>query len=388
MTGTAPSIRQQLALRSDTVSAGTLPYAHPKDLMIPGTKEHLVGADGHFNAYDNADAIAKNRMFVQASATGAVMTDEQAARYGRTPITAAEKAQLVRQNNEEVIAAYHSPDARDWQALGSDMGNYLYETANRQGIMRRLFKRCEVLQGNIPRIPVLYKNVMGWVASSASTIEAQHVRNKFLMPPEIYFEAFPVIGERDIAQSPGDLLEAKLLEAQEATMAQEDRTAFRLIQKVLGSANPVITIQGGLTPSNLGLMRSQILSWNLPVQTLVFASDIWNDMTTNTSFGAFYDPVTQYEIVQTGVLGRILGMEIVSDAYRVPTQKVLNQGDIYLFTSPEYLGGYTDRGPIQANEINASALGLGYPGRGWHMWELLSMGVVGGRGIAYARRQS
>lgn len=375
----------ELILRSQSVAAGArTPLFHPKELKIDGTKEHLVGRDGNLNAYDRFDAMQKVNMLVQANATGMLMNDAQAKRLGL--VTAADRAQRAKERKEAVLSAYHSPDNRDWQALGADMGNYLYETADREGLMRRLFKRCEVTQGNYPRIPVLYKNVFGFVASSASMIEAQHVRNKFLMPPEIYFEAFPVIGERDLAQSPGDLLEAKLLEAQEATMAAEDRLAFKLINKVVGASNPAITIQGGLTPANLGLMRSQILSWNLPVSTLVFASDLWTDITTNTSFGAFYDPVTQYEIVQTGVLGRILGMQIVSDAFRVPPQKVLNQGQLYLFTEPEYLGGYTDRGPIVANEINASALGLGYPGRGWHMWELLSLALVGGRGVAYAQR--
>jgi hypothetical protein len=51
----------QLSLRSDQpqVRAGTLPYVHPTELKIPGTREHLVSRDGHFSAYDNRDAIRR-----------------------------------------------------------------------------------------------------------------------------------------------------------------------------------------------------------------------------------------------------------------------------------------------------------------------------------------
>jgi hypothetical protein len=111
---------------------------------------------------------------------------------------------------------------------------------------------------------------------------------------------------------------------------------------------------------------------------------VLNDITTNTTFGSFYDPVSQYEVVQTGYIGRILGISMITDAFRVPQQKVLNQGDIYLLTSPEFLGAYTDRGPVVANEVNASQSGHGVPARGWHLYELMSMTVANSRGVVFA----
>ena len=78
----------------------------------------------------------------------------------------------------------------------------------------------------------------------------------------------------------------------------------------------------------------------------------------------------------------------MTDAYRVPQQKVLNAGDIYLLTSPEFLGAYTDRGPVVANEVNASSSGHGVPARGWHLFETMSMTVANSRGIVYASATS
>ena len=79
-----------------------------------------------------------------------------------------------------------------------------------------------------------------------------------------------------------------------------------------------------------------------------------------------------------------LGISLVTDAYRVPQQRVLNLGDMYLLTSPEFLGAYTDRGPVVANEVNASSAGHGVPARGWHLFETMSMTVPNSRGLVYA----
>jgi hypothetical protein len=209
-----------------------------------------------------------------------------------------------------------------------------------------------------------------------------------LLPPEFYIEAHLWVEEREIYQSPGDILEEKLMEGQEAIMTREDAVMVSLFNAQVGGSNAPLTIVGGFTPQNLGLMRSELLQWNLPATLLFFASNVLNDITTNTTFGTFYDPVSQYEVVQTGFIGRILGISLITDAYRVPQQKVLNAGDIWLLTSPEFLGAYTDRGPVVANEVNASASGHGVPARGWHLFETMSMTVANSRGLVYASASS
>jgi hypothetical protein len=169
-------------------------------------------------------------------------------------------------------------------------------------------------------------------------------------------------------------------------MVREDRIWKSLADQVAGLANTPITIVGGFTPQNLGLMRSQIMQWQLPTNMLTFASDVLNDITTSTSFGAWYDPVSQYEIVQTGYIGKLLGIQLLTDAFRVPQLKVLNQGQIYLTSQPDYHGAYTDRGPVTANEQNASQSGHGVPARGWHLYEVLSMVLANARSVVSALR--
>lgn len=348
---------------------------HATEINRRGSNEKLVGRGGEINASSRNDLLKAIHQLLASMEDGTVMSKSD------------EQAISVQASNQQVVAAYSDPDPRQWKALGQAIGTELYETANREGIMRRVLMRADVTQGSIPRIPFAFKTTFAYQATSPAAIQPILVRNKYLLPPEFYIEGHIWIEEREIYQSPADILEEKLLEAQEAVMTREDVVLKKLLDAHVGLSNTPLTITGGLTPQNLGLMRSELLAYNLPDTMLLFASDVLTDITTNTTFGTYYDPVTQYEVVQTGYIGQLLGMTMVTDAYRVPQQKVLNAGDIYLLTRPEYLGAYTDRGPVVANEVNASASGHGVPARGWHLYETMSMTVANSRGVVYATRQ-
>ncbi|MDE1905435.1 MAG: hypothetical protein KGH75_03165 [Rhodospirillales bacterium] len=358
---------------------------HATEINRAGSKEKLIGRGGHINASDNMDLLRGIGQLLNQMGEGKIMSLAEAA--DAQP----ERVLTTAQAHEAVLSAYNQAkagDSRAWMELGQSIGTELYETANREGLMRRALMRADVVQGSIPRIPFAFKTSFAWEASSAASIQPTLVRNKYLLPPEFYIEAHLWVEEREIYQSPGDILEEKLMEGQEAIMTREDAVMVKLLQAQVGGSNAPLTIVGGFTPQNLGLMRSELLQWNLPATLLFFASNILNDITTNTTFGTFYDPVSQYEVVQTGFIGRILGISLITDAYRVPQQKVLSAGDIYLLTSPEFLGAYTDRGPVVANEVNASASGHGVPARGWHLFETMSMTVANSRGVVYASSNS
>jgi hypothetical protein len=109
------------------------------------------------------------------------------------------------------------------------------------------------------------------------------------------------------------------------------------------------------------------------------ASDSWEDVVSNTAFGAWFDPVSQYEIVTTGYLGTLLGLRLTTDAYREPQLRVLNQGDLYIISTPEFHGAYTDRGPVQSKETDGTDDGV--VSRGWLFWEIMSMTVHNGKSI-------
>lgn len=352
---------------------------HPTEVNRINSSEKLVGRNGDLNASNRQDMLKTVAEFFQRLSAGEIMSPAEQYNATKQQLTSSERREMV-------TAAFRDESGRAWAELGSAIGTELYETANREGFMRRLLMRADVVMGGIPRIPFSFKSSTGYEAASAAAIQPILVRNKYLLPPEFYVEAHIWVEEREIYQTTGDILEEKLLEGQEQVMVKEDQVLINLANATQGIANNPFQISGGLTPQNLGLMRQSILQWNLPTDTLLFSADIWTDITTNTSFGTFYDPVSQFEVVQNGVIGRLLGMTLISDAYRVAQLRVLRPGQLFLFSRPEYLGAYTERGPVVANEVNASAAGHGVPARGWHLWELISMTMPNGRAVVTATR--
>lgn len=347
---------------------------HPTELKFGDT--HLVGGNGEINASDKKDLINKIGHFVTQLSNGQVMT---AAEQETFKVTAAEKRLAV-------TAAYNDHTGRTFSELGAALALEISELANRDGFMRRFLQRQDVEQGQFPQIRINFKTQVAVVASSAAQVQPTMVRSKFLLPPEFYIVDNLMIEQRDITRTNSDIMEEKLLEGQEAIMVAEDRLFLKLANKLIGSSNNLVNVVGSFTPQALQALRAQIANWGLPTTNLLFASDVWSDFLTSTGFSTFYDPVSQYELIQTGMLGRLLGMNLVSDAVRAPLLRVLNTGEMYIFTTPEYLGAYTDRGPVVAHETNGMSNGMGMPARGWYMMEQMSMAVVNGKGIAKAIR--
>lgn len=364
---------QGLALRNSR------PPQHPLEYKVPGRREHLVGRGGEINASSNRDLMRNIGQLFEAMSRGEV-------RAGADENVEMDRASALRERHQTLVAAYRDRGGRDFQDIGVAIGTDIYETANRDGIMRHFLMKSDVQQGSIPRIRFSFKSNFAVVASSAAQVQPLMVRSRYLLPPEFYIVDYLMIEEREISQSNGDILEEKLLEAQEAIMVQEDKLWKKCVDALVGTFNQQVNVIGGFTPAALQIMRNQIIASGLTADTLLFASDLWNDFLTGTNFLPFYDPVSQYEIVQTGVIGRIMGLTLISDAYRVPQLKVLNPGEMYLVTRPEYHGAYTDRGPVVAQEINGQANGMGTPSRGWYLWEQMSMVVPNPRSFVKAVR--
>jgi hypothetical protein len=344
------------------------------ELRRSGSTERLVGRNGELNASNNKDLITAIAQLVQASAKGETYSEQKE-----------ETVATVAERRTAVLAAYHDNSSRDWQELGSALANQLSETADREGFMRRYLGRSDAaIQGGVPRIRVQTKNVTALIATAPMQVQPLIVRDKHFFPPEFYVQTNILVEEKEIAQTPGDILEDKFFEGQESVMVQEDRTFKSMMDSYVGVSNDLQILSGGLTPQSLASLRNQITRWNVPARGMLFASDVWEDLVASTAFGAWYDPVSQSELVLTGYLGTIMGLETVSDAYRHPQLKVLTAGEIYLTSDAEYFGAYTDRGPVQVRETDGRDEGV--PARGWHMFEILSMSLHNPRAVCKGMR--
>ena len=348
----------------------------------PGSTESWFGkqADGsmHLNAGSNVEVMQNFARLMSEVSSGKVQFADPDAFDSVNATTAAEEIAAFRES-------YRDRQSSAWAETGADIGGILYETAVRMGFARRFLSKVDLAQGAIPRIQVRYQNVSAIVASDPGQWSTAFAKQRYLYPPEIYIIGNVRVEERDIAQGAPDLLEDVFMRSQEQFNVQEDRQVTQGFDKAVGAANPLYLMGGGATPSNLAAASTQLRTWGLPVTDVLLSADFWSDIAGNAnSFGNLFDPVTQYELNQTGVLGNLLGMRVTTDGFRDPNQHVVAANEGYILTDPINLGAYTDRGPVNATPVDNYPDGV--PARGWSFFELVSMSIVNPRGVVKVRR--
>lgn len=343
------------------------------DYRLPGRSERLVGRNGEVNASNKKDLMQAIANLIDVSQSGTrVITEEKA-----TVV-----AELARTHKDLVVAAFEDGDRH--RELGEAMADELYVSANKEGFARRLLKRQELAQGQIPQVQLRMKNVMALVASGPTRIETQFIRDNWYFPPEFYINARPFIEKRDIDRTNSDVLEQKYIESLEGVMVGEDRTWRNMALQSVGMANDASTIIGNLTPTGLASVRTLVTRWQVPPRNLLIAADLWTDIIGDAGFQNVIDPVSKHELLLEGEIGKVFGMTITTDAYRHPTHHVLAQGEFWVVGDPVNHGQYTDRGGIESQPIDGTNENI--PGRGWFMTETVSMVIANAWSVAYATR--
>jgi hypothetical protein len=343
-----------------------------KELRFNRGGESVVARNGELQGWDKKDLMNSINVLLKAAAANEIdMSDA-------TPTTAS-VAELKKNRMEMLTAAYANRSGGEWAEIGSSIAGSITQSADREGFMRRLLMRADLNQGNFPRIRVRKKDVMAVMMASASMVQPQYLRDYWLFPPEFYTSANIRVEKRELDQGTGDLLEEKFFEGQESIMVAEDRYWKKLADNTVGVDNQLVYLTGGLNPSNFTALRTSLARWNITPMTCVMSADYWDDITGNTDFSAYFDPVSKYEIVQTGTLGSLMGLTFITDGFRQSNLQVLLTGEMYMVGAPEMHGAYTDRGPVESNEVNQYDDGV--PARGWFMNESLSMVIANARSV-------
>jgi len=335
----------------------------------------LSSSTGEINAYSKKDLLGAISKLMTEVESGNVMqassmTNQQA------------RSREVQERREVLAAAYADPTGKTWSALGSSIATQINEQASREGFMRRLLLGNTLRQGEIARITMPTHDSIAVVATSSANVGFQLVRGKMYQPDEFEVTANLRVELMDIEQVHGDLLEYAYNEGLAAIMVKEDRLWKSAADMSVGMFNPIQYIAGDLTPEILSKIRQTVASWNLPVTTAIIANDFWTDITGNADFGTLLDPITKYDLVLNGYIGTLLGMTLVTDAFRAPNQKVLEPGEIYVLSTPEFMGAYSDRGGVRSTPT--SGADSGNSTRGWFMSEIISMTLSNSKAICKA----
>lgn len=331
---------------------------------------------GNLNATNKADAMQRIVALFAEMASGNVASDEQELATQQTP---AEKREIL-------TAAYRDTTGNTWAELGAMISGRLTETGSRSALARQFLLRGDLVQGSRPRFEVDVKDSVAVKVVGPVQTHTSIVRDRYIEVDEVQYVARPFVAENDLNQGSGDLLDKAYLNAMEQIQRQEDlgfRAALIAATQV-SSANIPTYFAGQFNKTYLTDMQDQVNSWFLTAAGLLMSTDILSDISNQSGFTDFFDPISKYEIIQTGRIGQILGMSITTDAYRHSRMKVLNRGEVFALASPEQLGGYTDRGPVQSVPIGPGEEKI--IGKGWMMYESFAQVITNARGVALAKK--
>lgn len=339
-----------------------------------GSREKIVGANGELNAGSRLELQRRILELSTMISNQEIFTD---ASHVHSPDNGSGETVSIEE-------AYYDPEA--WAELGSGLADELNERMQRSGFMRTLLNRADVAEGSIVRLRVRTPNVQAIVSRGPGMVYPQFVRDRFLSVDEFTIAANPRVEELDIHQGSGDILEDKFYEAQEQVMVKEDRHVTAQLRATGGLYNAPLYFVGNMTPTILRGLMQNIQDFNLPASNLTFSNDILSDITVGSAFSTYFDPVSKLEIVQTGNIGNLMGLSLnAPDGFREPTLQVLERGEVFCTTQPEFLGSYTDRGPVSSNPVSSYPDGVA--ARGWYVHEHISCTVTNAKGVSFAKRQ-
>lgn len=339
----------------------------------------LSASTGEFNANDSKELIRGITQLMQAVSSGEITRADQSA------LSSSEQHTKALQERREVLAsAYNDASGKQWAALGANLALQLQEQRNREGFMRRIAVGQTLRQGEIARVTLPAWDAVAVTATSSAAVGYQMIRNKIFQPEEFEINAALRVEQLEIEQVSGDILEDVYNQGLDAIMVAEDRLWKMAADKTVGVVNPLNYIAGQLTTQVLAQIRQGVSDWNLPATTAIISNDFWSDVIGSQDFAQFLDPVTKYDLALHGNLGTLIGMNLLTDAFRQPNQKVLNRGEIYVVSSPENHAAYTDRGGVRSTPT--SGADHGSTNRGWLMSEMFSFVLANPRSVSKGRR--
>jgi hypothetical protein len=333
----------------------------------------LSESSGEFNANDKKELIRSITKMFESMSNGDMVHQES---------VSADREREIQERREVVVAAM--ADSRKWEALGADLAVKIQEQRNREGFMRRCLIGQNLKQGELPRVNVPMWDAMSVVATGPANVQYQMIRNKQFYPNE-----FEIVGNLradrlEMEQVGGDVLDNLYNMGLDSIMVKEDLLLKQAWDATVGVVNPLNYIAGQLTPQILASIRQGVTDWNLPATMAVISNDFWTDIIGNSDFSSMFDPVTKYDLVMNGELGTLVGLGLLTDGFRQPNQKVLNRGEIYVLTTPDHLGCYSDRGGVRSEPTTGAD--SGNTSRGWLLSEILSMTLANPRGVSKGKR--
>jgi hypothetical protein len=271
-------------------------------------------------------------------------------------------------------------------ALGQAMATPIRRNLDYQGVARKALVVDPLPQGALP----VYDrdiDVAAVVVSSNGSAPESRVFGDRVTIPEFEIVSNPTVRIAEVKRRRFNVIDRAQQKARQEIQAQEDANVFGALQfagdNALGGENTPVQLDllappgvvGQLSKAGMLDLKRQVDRWDLVTAKYFMNINEFTDILGWESAGAQgasqVDPVTQRELLQTGLYGHIFGADIV-------VSKVVPAGRAFACADPEFVGVMPVRQDIEvlpADEPKQLKLG-------WVVSEIVGIGIVNPRGVA------
>jgi hypothetical protein len=332
-----------------------------------------------FNSKNEMAATSKKEALQMIAKMASLIQDGESANNG----LAGSVGFTEQQRDEMVKRAMTTADGK--VALGQAMALPIRRNLDYKGIARRCLVVDPLPQGAIPRYDRDIDVAAMVVSSQGGPVESQ-VRGDSVIVPIFTIAANPVVKISEVRQRRFNVIERAIQKAGQEIQAQEDANIFAAFDSAAdtttGGENTAQDIaDAGLSRKDLVEIKSQVDRWDLLTTKFLLNIkeyvDILNWSSNNGSSAADVDPVTQREILQTGLYARVFGADLM-------VSKLVPVGTVFGLADPEFVGVMPvmqDIETMPADEPKRLMLG-------WVVSEMIGIGIVNPRGAACGRKST
>lgn len=337
---------------------------------------------GNFKLRNQSQTFTDSKGVINASSTKdllnqvkSLMDSVKTREVRRTKLTAEE----TNERRATLIAAVEDNSGKAMHELIAAMQTEIKLTNDRLGFARKLLLTQELGQGDNSDIRLKENNVIVHQMLTSAQIHTTYVREKKFTPTEYNLTAKILIDLKELYSTTNDILDEIFDEMITATMVAEDRY-WRQLALSVASVRNVVQYFSALTPKIFSRIKTQVSNHGYPVNMCVISNSIWDDIIGESTFNTAISPVHQYDLLETGMLGTLYGVEIFTDAFRDKTQKVLGEGELFMVSSPVNHGVLQIRGVEVLEPI--TGFNEGIAAKGWFMNKVESMSITNSKSIS------
>lgn len=277
-------------------------------------------------------------------------------------------------------------------ALGQAMATPIRRNLDYQGVGRKALVVDPLPQGALPSYDRDIDVSAVIISSNGSAPESRVVGDR-IMIPEFEVVSNPTVRIAEVKRRRFNVIDRAQQKARQEIQAQEDANVFAALDFAGSAENDTVSLSpigastgssavtssqnrvGTLQKSGMLGLKREIDRWDLVTSKYFLNINEFTDILDWESAGSggasSVDPVTQRELLQTGLYGHIFGADIV-------VSKIVPAGTAFAVADPEFVGVMPVRQDIEvmpADEPKQLKLG-------WVVSEIIGIGIVNPRGVA------